>query len=173
MWPLPPLLCPGQRTLSPSRAKLHRCHLLMIICRAHEAEYLTTPGGSLHFGPDVDALCCFSNIWGDFTADARVLAEAVQHTKPCQLEVSRKNSTGSFSLTANVFEKIHLCYKSAWLCWNYIKLHPQSIWAIIWFYKLYQDSIFKKIKWDNFPFLYLIADRRLSHSKVYLSFVPV
>lgn len=56
--------------------------------------------------------------------------------------VKVKNSMDSFSLMANVFEKIHFCYKSAWLWWNYIKLHSQSIWAIIWFYKLYQDNIF-------------------------------
>lgn len=118
----------------------------MIICRAHEAEYSTTPGGSLHFGPVVSALCHLSNIWRDFTAETPGCSLRPSNMQSlASSQVSRKNSMGSLSLTANVFEKIHLCYKSAWLCWNYLKLHPQLIWAIIWFYKLYQDSTFLKL----------------------------
>lgn len=119
---------------------------------------------------DPMSVCCATSQTSGVTLGQRHCGAPWGHPTS---KASQEDSMGSFPLTANVLEKIHFCCKSAWLCWNYIKLNPQPIWAIIWLYELYQDSIFFTIRPEYFPFLYLAADRRLSHSKVYLSFVPV
>lgn len=65
-------------------------------------------------GPDFSALCHLQSTWGDITAETPGSSLRPPNTQsPASSQGSRKNSTGSFSLTANVCEKIHLCQKSA------------------------------------------------------------